>query len=350
MSILSKARPLGLAVLALLLLGTGPTLAAEGDGSGTTRPVLDLSGALDLTTTVSAAAVPEEATGIGPGSHLLIEMDGGLYGCTASYIFESDSTLLLGAAGHCFLPGDTTATHGADRDHDPADTQVRVCVAGCTFGGYSGFLVEGTTVDLGPLAYARQAEEPGGAQVGWDFGVVEIPDALRDQVRTTMPVFGGPDSEGTLATGDQVCHYGNGVGLGEVFLTRARTGTGIFADDDAWFAASAAAPGDSGSALQTCAPSADGLTGLAAIGTLTHLTTLGIAGTTNAQSVAMAADDADLALSLVLGELSSGDDPPGDGDDDGNGQGNTKGKGNGSAKDKDTGRPDDPGSNRRTNR
>jgi hypothetical protein len=319
-----------LAVLAAALMAVAAPAAAdtllgatdaETDAS---RAVIDLTGAPDLSTTVDASSVPAEATGIGPGSHLLIEMQGGLYGCTASYVFTTGSQLLLSAAGHCFLPQDRTATHGTDADWNGNDTQVRVCVSECSFGGQTGFLIEGTTVPLGRVAYARQAQDRDGEQVGWDFGVVEIPSSLEPLVRTTMPVFGGPVEEGTLATGDQVCHYGNGVVVGEVWPTMGRTGFGLLSDPDAWFAGTAAAPGDSGSALQTCVPGDTGLQGVAAIGTLTHITSLGIAGTTNAKSVAMAADDAGLRLSIVLGEAPTGG---GDGTDPSGGGDGTEAKG-----------------------
>jgi len=299
-------------VVAALALAAAPAIAdatTSTDGTDATRPVADLGGATDLSSTVDAASVPAEATGIGPGSHLLVEMDGGLYGCTASYVFTDGNRLLLSAAGHCFLPPGTTATHGPGADWDPQDSQVRVCVAECSFGGQTGFLIEGTTVPLGPVAYARQAkDDPDGEQVGWDFGVVEIPSSLNHLVRTTMPVFGGPVEDGTLASGDQVCHYGNGVAVGEVWPTMGRTGVGLLAEDDAWYVASAAAPGDSGSALQTCTPGEEGLEGVAAVGTLTHITTLGVAGTTNAKSVTMAADDANLRLSIVLGDTVTSSD------------------------------------------
>jgi len=193
-----------------------------------------------------------------------------------------------------------------------------VCVSDCSFGGQLGFFVEGTTVALGPVAYARQQNESGSEQIGWDFGVVEIPAELHHLVRTTMPVFGGPDEEAVLGTGDQVCHYGYGVIVGETWPTMARSGFGLFSEDDAWFAATAAAPGDSGSALQTCTLGAEGLEGVGAVGTLTHITNLGIAGTTNARSLELAADDAGLSLQLILGDLATpgGDGGPGDGGGD----------------------------------
>jgi len=333
MSRTSSLRRVGLTAVAALALGAVPLAAHAADaGDDASRARLDLRDAVDATTTVQAASVPAEATGIGPGSHLLVEMDGGLYGCTASWVFEEGGRLLLGAAGHCFLPEGTTATHGPDADWDPADSAVRVCVSECTFGGQLGFLVEGTTVALGPVAYARQEQSPGGEQIGFDFGVVEIPADLHDLVRTDMPVFGGPAEAGELLTGDQVCHYGAGTVVGEVWPTMGRTGVALLADEDTWFAATPAAPGDSGAALQTCAPGAEGIEGVAAIGTLTHLSSLGVAGTTNARSVEMAAEDAGLALRLLLGEITL----DGGGTDGGGTDGGKGGKGGG-------GRPDHAG-------
>jgi hypothetical protein len=341
----SLARRAGVAIAAALALALAAPLATDavtGDADDAVRSRLDLTGALDQTATVQAASVPAQATGIGPGSRLLVEMDGGLYGCTSSWIFADGARLLLGSAGHCFLPADATATHGPGADWDPADTRVRVCVSECSFGGQLGFLVQGTTVELGPLVYARQEEAPGGEQVGWDFGVVEIPAELHHLVRTDMPVFGGPDHAGEMTTGDQVCHYGAGIVVGEVWPTMARSGLGLLSDGDAWFAATAAAPGDSGSALQTCVLGASGLEGDGAVGTLTHITSLGVAGTTDARSVAMAADDAGLALQLVLGGLGEPVDP-GDGGSNG-GDGGSGGNDRGSDPKGDNGkRPDHAG-------
>lgn len=300
-------RPL-LVALAALALGASSAVAlpvAETDPtSDASRAVIDLTGTTDETTTLEAGSVPAASTGIGPGSPLRIDIEGeGTFGCTASWVFTDGADLLLGAAGHCFLPLDIASTHdgGAPTTYDRSRTRASVCVSECEFGGISAFL-NGGYVDLGPLEYARQ-ENSEGDQVGWDFGVVEIPTALHDLVRTTMPVFGGPSEAVLLASGDQVCHYGNGVAVGEVFLTKARSGIGLFAEPDAWFAGTAAAPGDSGSALQTCVTTPDGILGEGAVGTLTHITLLGIAGTTDARSIELAATDAGLALDLVLGAV-----------------------------------------------
>jgi hypothetical protein len=302
-------------------------------GVGGTRMVVDLSDAEDRTTVVTPAdlAGPEQAVDVGPGTHLLIDFPDGTAGCTANYVWRSGGKQYLGAAGHCFLDPDKVATHGpgADSGADVKEIMVRACVTGCNFGGISGFFLEGTTVELGEVAYARQSGE--GGDVGNDFGVVEIPAGV--PVRYHMPVFDGPrQPDGDLQTGDVVCQYGNGVGVGEVFPTMGRAGVGLFEDPDAFFFESASSPGDSGSAVQTCVPTAeDGLAGDAAIGILTHLTTIGVAGTTVEQAVLLA-KEAGLDLELVLdggstGEVSGDDGTDGGGKGKGNGGGPPQGKG-----------------------
>lgn len=256
-------------------------------------------------TQASATTLLEKASRIGPGSHLFMTFDedpDATYGCTANYVWADGDRLFLGAAGHCFLPADKVATHGVGADYDPSGTNVEVCVSGCTNGGISGFLITGTTIELGPVVYARQSSSGAddASDIGYDFGLVEVPAEHHGLIRTTMPVFGGPTSDdGTLREGDVTCHYGNGVVVGEVYPTMGRIGAGLFESDGAWFAATPAAPGDSGSALQTCTVGAGGATGDQAIGALTHLSTLGVAGTTIERAEALARQ-AGLAVTAVL--------------------------------------------------
>ena len=88
--------------------GGGQTLA------NVVRPRIDLTQMTRITTVVPLALVtPAMAQNIGPGSHLIIEIPGaGTFGCTANFVWASGGTRYLGAAGHCFLPEGTTATHG----------------------------------------------------------------------------------------------------------------------------------------------------------------------------------------------------------------------------------------------
>ncbi|MDQ1495824.1 MAG: hypothetical protein QOG69_2307 [Actinomycetota bacterium] len=257
-------------------------------------------GTVTATRTVLPSALPTPSAGdqIGPGSHLLMTMDGdaNTYGCTANFVWASGSQQYLGAAGHCFLPADKTATAGPGADYNPSKTHVKVCVSGCSFGGQTGFIITGTLVDLGPVAYARQTLN--GADVGNDFGLVTIPASLSSRVNPTMPVWGGPQGTSTITTGSPLCLYGNAAGLGEMFATKARAGVGVLSDASMWEGDIASFEGDSGSAVDVC-----GATGVPqAAGILTHLV-IGagvIAGTTVSRARAMATE-AGLSITIVSG-------------------------------------------------
>src|SRR5256712_12645982 len=121
-----------------VLIALVPGLVSAAD----VRARLDVTGWVDATTTVPLALVtPAMAQNIGPGSHLLIEIPGaGTFGCTANFVWASGGTRYLGAAGHCFLPEGTTATHGPGTDYDASGVQVSVCVSNCSFGGETGFV------------------------------------------------------------------------------------------------------------------------------------------------------------------------------------------------------------------
>ena len=275
-------------------------------GSKLTRAKVDLTNAPRHTSVVPLALVtPAMAQNIGPGSHLIIEIPGvGTFGCTANFIWASGSVRYLGAAGHCFIPEGTTATHGAGADYNASGVQVSVCVSNCSFGGQAGFQLTGDLVELGPVAYARQTAASG--DVGNDFGVVTIPSSLASQIRPSMPVFGGPTAVESVALGQPVCHYGNGVIVGETFVTMARVGVGGGSNATYWSGDLAAAPGDSGSAVETCTVNASGVSGRGAAGVLTHLgVEAGLAqhgfvlGTTIPRAISMAGE-AGLSLSVVL--------------------------------------------------
>jgi hypothetical protein len=272
----------------------------------TTRPRIDLTDAINLTRTIPLALVtPAMAQNIGPGSHLLIDIpNAGTFGCTANFVWASGTTRYLGAAGHCFIPEGTTATHGSGADFDTSGVQVSVCVSNCSFGGETGFTITGDLVALGPVAYARQTAADG--DIGNDFGIVTIPASLASLIRPSMPVFGGPSSVATVTVGQPLCHYGNGVIVGETFVTMARLGVGGGSTAKYWMGDLVAAPGDSGSAVVTCGVSGPNIVGQGAAGVLTHLgVEVGVPdhgfvfGTTIARAIEMAAE-AGIALSLVF--------------------------------------------------
>jgi hypothetical protein len=283
-------------------------------------PCVDLTGVEDRTTTISSVSepVPESATGIRPGSQMIITIeDAGTFGCSANFVWEDTSTVIgdgdevdgperyplyIGAAGHCFLAGGKNATENArregeeDDDLQPADrvSEVRLC-KDCTFGGATGLsVIDGETYELGDVVYARQ-NLPDGTQVGHDFGLVRIPENLRPAVDPSIPQFGGPVGveDGAVPQGQPVCQFGAGVGNGETFATQATRGVSegeIVTEDrdgddvtDAWYAGIRASPGDSGSLLAEY----EATRATDAAGVLTHLTTIGVAGTTVTRCINM---------------------------------------------------------------
>ena len=293
-----------------ILLAVVPALAAADQ---VVRPRVNLTPMVNATTTIPAGLVtPAMAQNIGPGSHLIIDIPGeGTFGCTANFVWASGNARYLGAAGHCFIPAPATATHGPGANYNASGVIVRVCVSNCSFGGSTGFTLTGNLVQLGAVAYARQTAA--GGDIGNDFGVVTIPSALAPLIRSSMPVFGGPTEIDTISQGELVCHYGNGVIVGETFLTMARVGMGGGSNAAMWMGDLAAAPGDSGSAVETCDANAGGFSGRGAAGILTHLSVqvcpcdVGsltfqqgvVFGTTVARAIDMARE-AGLALFVVL--------------------------------------------------
>jgi hypothetical protein len=296
------------------------------------RPIakVDASG---VVTIPLHAPMPASSEGIGPGSHLLMTFkgDGSTYACTANFVWtktekipaqtkkkkKNGKTVLvvtkpatvkkthyLGAAGHCFLPPDKTSTHGADKDWNPADTSVTVCVSECNFGGQIGFIVTGNHVPLGTVAYTRQTRR--GVDGGNDFGIVEIPAELKDQIRPSIPVWEGPSTLEDVAAGSGVCLYGNAGGFGETFPTKARGGVGQGTSEDGrvWAAELPSFQGDSGAALVTCGPDDSGVHGIGAAGILTHIAPGqgAIIGTTMQQAVAMTKRDAGIDLRVMLAD------------------------------------------------
>lgn len=294
-------------VVAVVAWSAGPVDGAGGSLlARRVRARIDLTAMARQTRAVPLALVtPAMAQNIGPGSHLIIDIPGaGTFGCTANFVWAAGATRYLGAAGHCFIPEGTTATHGPNADYDASGDIVSVCVSNCSFGGETGFTLTGDLVTLGQVAYARQTAADG--DIGNDFGIVAIPDALAPMIRPSEPVFGGPSTIETVAVGQPVCHYGNGVIVGESFVTMARVGVGGGSTPKYWTGALAAAPGDSGSAVLTCGLSGTSIQGRGAAGVLTHLgveaggdQTGFVLGTTTARAIEMA-QEAGLTISLVF--------------------------------------------------
>lgn len=319
----SAATAAGIGAISTGLVAGADTEAGTNAESWAYRqaPCLDLSG-VEFRTETDTAATPERSGGIRPGSLLVVHYpDGTTAGCTANFVWReggsSDPTLYLGAAGHCFLPRDANASTNAKRAgedeedlYDVGQLEVEVCER-CSYGGAAGnFVVEGSTIGLADVAYARQTL-PDGSRVGHDFGVVEIPSERADAVEASLPQWGGPTgvSHGAVPQGEPVHQYGAGVGNGEVYPTMGRTGVsqGDRGSPESWVATTRASPGDSGSPMvSSSAPSDLTPEGEDAAGILTHLVAsadpfgTGTAGTTIGRCMELASTDANLDLAVEL--------------------------------------------------
>lgn len=267
------------ALIVSLIAALPATLATTDARPAGQRLMLDMTGWENDTEVVAPAHLPSlaEATKIGPGTHLLIERGSSTFGCTTAFVFKGtrwingvpDTRYYLGSAGHCFLPTDSVASHGRGADYNAAKyNRVYACLRDCRFGGQVGFRITGDLVRLSKVSYARQTGR--GGDVGNDFGIVRVPKSLYKYLRPTMPVWRGPTRTQNISLGSITCHYGNGFVLGETFVTMARAGTGVFAGRSWWEAAHPIAPGDSGSAMNTCVRDSSGVHGRGAAGVVTH--------------------------------------------------------------------------------
>src|SRR5437867_8677460 len=154
---LARARALrGLRIvlpLAIFFWATNALPGVRAYAAGTRHARIELSQMTRATRVVPLQLVtPAMAQNIGPGSHLIIDIPGaGTFGCTANFVWAAGSIRFLGAAGHCFIPEGTTATHGPGADYDASAVQVSVCVSNCSFGGETGFILTGDLVVLGQV-------------------------------------------------------------------------------------------------------------------------------------------------------------------------------------------------------
>jgi len=236
------------------------------------RPKVDVTKWVDQTISGDPnLLVPAGPEGIGPGSPILITIpNDGRYGCSANFVWRDGGKYYLGAAGHCFVSATARSTHGEGADFDASGVTVDVCVDNCE-GNFRTMTLVGTVVRLGRVAYARQTDPTATEDVGNDFGVVEIPASALHLIRPEMPIWGGFKGVEQMEFGKYACHYGNGVGTGETFVTKARVGVGGGSDAASWYGDFIAAFGDSGSGIMGCEPDGLSFSGTRAIGILTHL-------------------------------------------------------------------------------
>ncbi len=278
-------------------------------------------------------AVPELYEGIGPGTAMLMGVDGVQQLCTLSYLFQdpSDPSQYYAAtAGHCLL----AAAQGVDRTGEANPDQVmnhfELCYSGCLDNALAigSYVVVGRSAGFEPVAYASAA--PVGAAdaegIGRDFGLLRLPKALNPMLRPWLPQFGGPDGEASALLGDLVVHYGHGTyccpGVGGVASRtpadqgRVAVALGSYADGS-YEAVGWLTGGDSGSASGIgWIDSEKGVRGTDALGVNTHGIITGVGyfdGTLLSKGQAMVNGKLGFTPRLVLSadeiQMGGGSDP-----------------------------------------
>lgn len=188
--------------------------------------------------------------GIRPGSQMIFP-----YGCTMNFVFGSPGSYAIGTAGHC-----------VDKVGQPVT--LLTIAPGTPPRAENLVLVEIGTV-------SKRVDNG----VGADFALVSIKPELQGWVFPTIPQVGGPcgvytgdgltdtsvpvQGHATADAGEQVFHYGHGVGIGTGGTPR--TGHALYWESKAFWWAGSVVFGDSGSAARV------GTTGLGAAGDVTHL-------------------------------------------------------------------------------
>jgi hypothetical protein len=202
-----------------------------------------------------ASAVAPDAplsgyVGIRPGSEMIFP-----YGCTMNFVFGSPGSYSIGTAGHC-----------VDKVGEPVTL---LSIAPGTPPSAQNLLL----VEIGTVS--KRVNNG----VGADFALVSIKPELQSWVFPTIPQVGGPcgvytgdglteqqlplQGHATVDAGEQVFHYGHGLGIGTGGT--ARTGHGLYWEPKAFWWAGSVVFGDSGSAARV------GTTGSARPGDVTHL-------------------------------------------------------------------------------
>jgi hypothetical protein len=188
--------------------------------------------------------------GIRPGSEMIFPS-----GCTMNFVFGSPGRYSIGTAGHC-----------VDKVGQPVTL---LTIAPGTPPSVENLVL----VEIGTV---KKRVDNG---IGADFALVSIKDELQSWVFPTIPQVGGPcgvytgdgltdqsvpvKGHATVDAGEQVFHYGHGLGIGTGGTSR--TGHGLYWENKAFWWAGSVVFGDSGSAVRV------GTTGLGAAGDVTHL-------------------------------------------------------------------------------
>ncbi|MGQ0535483.1 MAG: S8 family serine peptidase, partial [Methanobacteriota archaeon] len=197
--------------------------------------------------------LPENPTGIGPGTHLIFQYPGiPAWRCTANFLFKDvGGTYYLGTAGHCVLPD------GMDSTLDPSYQQpyIQACVESCLGAGLVRInnVLFNLTAAGASVLYGQQAPDPdNNPTFGDDYAWITLPASVTPMLRAYEPFWGGPTGIEDPSLGSPLVHYGKGLLVGEFFVTEGRAGIsdGSFSDGS-YEAVGWVTGGDSGSGALT---------------------------------------------------------------------------------------------------
>jgi hypothetical protein len=297
------------AAFAVLLLALLPAAGAGAPPPSSDAPLLEPP-AFPSAAPSGSSGPPTIQGGIGPGSALHQTGERGSFLCTAAFLLRDPrtATYYLATAGHCLVEDETDpAAYTGSANPDKVMASVQVCVAECIDNALS----LGTYVTLKPSAGYHPVAFAQSGGIGADFGLIQLPADVHDQLRPAMPQWGGPGGVGSSSTGDLLVHYGHGTyccpAVGGVAsrtpADQGRTAVSLGDDGTSFQAVGWITGGDSGSGIALAAPDALGvLHGTDALGVITH----GIEGagsvfygTLLSHGVDMAAATTGLRLELV---------------------------------------------------
>lgn len=162
--------------------------------------------------------------------------------CTANFVFQEGSTVLIGQAAHCSGTGGQTETDGCTSGSLPLGTAVEVSGA-----SKPGSLAYNSWLTM----QARNEKDPNTCAYN-DLALVRLDPADVGQVNPSVPGFGGPTGVGTVGgLGSTVYSYGNSELRGGVTKLSPKQGIVIENEGEGWShivsTLSPGIPGDSGS-------------------------------------------------------------------------------------------------------
>ncbi len=212
--------------------------------------------------------------------------------CTANFVFHDGTDIYLGQSAHCATTAGSTSTNGCQAGSHPLGTSVQI----------QGASQPGTLVYSSWLTMQQVGETDADACAYNDFALVRVHPDDHGRVNPTVPYWGGPTALGTSTSPlEKVYSYGNSSLRLGISLLSPKEGYSLGQRAGGWthdvYTLTPGVPGDSGSAFL----GSDG----AAIGSLSTLAILPLAGSNGVTDLALAldylADHSDLDVTLALG-------------------------------------------------